>query len=86
MQIKNKLNNSIVCTFLLLFVNKIMFTKYFFSAPKVLLFFGKRSAFFARNALLFPWKGAFLKCFFLPKSTTIPVSQVSGSIDVIVAM
>ena len=39
MQIKNKLNNLIVSTFSLLFVNKIMFTKCFFSAPKVLFFF-----------------------------------------------
>ena len=62
----------IVSTFLLLFVNKIMFPKCFFPAPKV-LFVCEMGAFFAKNVLFFPWKGAFLKCFFLPKSTTIPV-------------
>ena len=51
MQIKNKLNNLIVSTFLLLFVNKIMFTKCFFSAPKVL--FCEMGAFFAKNVLFF---------------------------------
>ena len=50
-----------------------MFTKCFFSAPKV-LFVCKMGAFFAKNVgVFFPWKGAFFKCFFfLPKSTTIP--------------
>ena len=38
MQIKNKLNNLIVSTFLLLFVNKIMFTKCFFLLQKGFLF------------------------------------------------
>ena len=49
----------IVGTFLLLFVNKIMFTKCFYSAPKVLFVFAKWVLFFAKNALFFPWKGAF---------------------------
>ena len=37
-QIKNKLNNLIVSTFLLLYVNKIMFTKCFFLLQKGFLF------------------------------------------------
>ena len=49
-----------------------MFTKCFFSASKV-FFVCEMGAFFAKNVLFFPWKGAFFKCFFfLPKSTTIP--------------
>ena len=48
MQIKNKLNNLIVSTLLLLFVNKIVFTKCFFSAPIV-----------CEMGAFFPWKGAF---------------------------
>ena len=68
MQIKNKLSNLILSTFLLLFVNKKMFTKCFFSAPKVLFFFFAKWVlfffFFAKNVLFFPWKGAFFKCFF----------------------
>ena len=60
MQIKNKLNNLIVSTFLLLFVNKIMFTKCFFLLQKGFLFV---------KWVLF--LSAFFK-FFLPKSTTTP--------------
>ena len=45
-----------------------MFTKCFFSAPKV-LFVCEIGAFIAKNVLFFPWKGAL----FLPKSTMIPV-------------
>ena len=55
----------------MLFVNKIMFSKCFFSAPKV-FFVCEMGAFFAKNVLFFPWKGAFFECFFLPKSTTVP--------------
>ena len=43
-----------------------------FSGPKV-LFVCEMSAFYAKNVLFFPWKGPFFKCFFLPKSTTIPI-------------
>ena len=57
MQIKNKLNNLIVSTFLLLFVNKIMFTKCFFLLQKCS--FCEMGVFFAKNVLFFPWKGAF---------------------------
>ena len=55
-QIKNKLSNLIVSTFLLLFVNKIMFTKCFFLLQKGFLF-AKVGAFFAKNVGFFPWKG-----------------------------
>ena len=63
MQIKNKQNNLIVSTFLLLFVNKIMFMKCFFLLQKCFLF-AKWVLFFAKNVGFFPWKGAFFKCFF----------------------
>ena len=66
MQIKNKQNNVIASTFLLLFVNKIMFTKCFFSAPKV-LFVCEMGAFFAKICAFFPWKSAFLSAFFFAK-------------------
>ena len=69
-QIKNKLNNLIVSTFLLFFVNKIMFTKCFFLLQKGFLFV--KWVLFLLKMCFFPWKGAFFKCFFLPKSTTIP--------------
>ena len=71
-QIKNKLNNLIVSTFLLLFVNKIMFTKCFFSASKV-VFFCEMGAFFAKNVLFFLGRVLLFKCFCLHKSTMIPV-------------
>ena len=50
-------------SFLLLFVNKIMFTKCFFSAPKV-LFVWKMGAFFAKNVLFFLGRVLFLSAFF----------------------
>ena len=62
MQIKNKLNNLIVNTFLLLFVNKIMFTKCFSLLQKC--FFCKMGAFLLKMCFFFPWKGALFKCFF----------------------
>ena len=37
-----------------------------FSASKV-LFICKMGAFFAKNVLFFPWKGAVFKCFFFAK-------------------
>ena len=37
-----------------------------FSAPKN-AFFDKMGAFFDKNVLFFPWKGAFSKCFFFTK-------------------
>ena len=55
MQIKNKLNNLIVSTFLLLFVNKIMFTKCFFSAPKGLFVCEIGAFFLLKMCFLFPW-------------------------------
>ena len=48
-----------------------MFTKCFFSASKV-FFVCEMGAFFLKMCFFFPWKGAFFKCSFLPKSTTIP--------------
>ena len=66
MQIKNKLNNLIVSTFLLLFVNKIMFTKYFFLLQKGFLF-AKWVLFLAKNVLFFPLEGCFFKVFFFAK-------------------
>ena len=62
-QIKNKLNNLIVSSFLLIFVNKIMFTKCFFLLQKCFLFV-KWVLFLPKIWGFFPWKGAFLKCFF----------------------
>ena len=48
-----------------------MFTKCFFLLQKC-FFVCEMGAFFAKNVLFFPLKGAFFKCFVLPKSTTIP--------------
>ena len=44
-----------------------MFTKCFFSAPKV-FFVCEMGAFFAKNVLFFPWKGAFFKVLFFCQS------------------
>ena len=62
MQIKNKLKNLIVSTFLLLFVNKIMFTKCFFLLQKC--FFFAKWGFFAKNVLFFLGRALFLSVFF----------------------
>ena len=66
MQIKNKLNNLIVSTFLLLFVNKIMFTKCFFLLQKGFLFV-KWVLFFAKNVLFISLVGCFFFSAFFAK-------------------
>ena len=50
-------------TFLLLFVNKIMFTKCFFLLQKC-FFICKIDAFLLKMCFFFPWKGVFLVLFF----------------------
>ena len=77
MQIKNKLNNLIVSTFLLLFVNKIMFTKCLFSAPKVLFF--AKWVLFLLKMWFFSLEEYFFKVLFLPKSTTIPAYDITNA-------
>ena len=51
---------------LLLFVNKIMFTKCFFLLQKYFLF-TKWVLFLLKVCFFLPWKGAFFKCFFFAK-------------------
>ena len=46
-----------------------MFTKFFFLL--------QRCFSFVKWMLFFPWKGAFLKCFYLPEPTMIPVYMKS---------
>ena len=65
-------------SFLLLFVNKIMFTKCFFSAPKV-LFVCKMGAFLLKMCFFPLGRVLFLSAFFfLPMSTTIPMMFKKG--------
>ena len=64
---ENKLNNLIVSTFLLHFVNIIMFTKCFFLLRKCFFFVAKLAFFFAKNVLFFSLEGHFFQCFFFAK-------------------